>query len=138
MPLSASAVSQGSDEVSLEEFRRLAKGGNKYHAARTWSELCNRWFDSKAEARRGEALAMLERAGEIRRLEYQPRWVLSDDPRVTYKADFAYWIDSEQVLGEEQVIEDVKGALPRDTRTKLAWLKQKYRIKVRLLKPEEV
>jgi len=30
---------------------------NKYSAKKTYSELCGRMFDSKAEARRGEELA---------------------------------------------------------------------------------
>ena len=134
MPGSTSVGSQVSDEVSLEEFRRLAKGGNKYHAARTWSELCGRMFDSTAEARRGEALVMMERAGEINQLAYQVRWDLSEKPKVTYTVDFAY---CDGKTGE-RIREDVKGVLTRDTRTKLAWLKQKYGIEVVVLKTEEV
>ena len=69
--------------------RRIV-AGNKYGAKRTWSASCERWFDSKAEAARAEELVLLERAGEIRELEFQPSWVLCDRPRVTYTADFIY------------------------------------------------
>ncbi len=94
---------------------------NKYGARVTWSELCQRRFASQAEARRGEELALLERAGEITQLAYQPRYVLSKQPRVTYTADFAY-LDA---AGEPHT-EDVKGILTRDTRTRLCWLREKF------------
>ena len=97
---------------------------NKYHAKRTYSPLCNREFASKAEAYRAEELKMLEMAGEISSLEYQPKYVLCNDPKITYTADFRYMEDG------KMVIEDVKGVLTRDTRTKLAWVKEKYNISV--------
>ena len=122
------------ETVTLEEFKRLAKGGNKFHACRTWSELCQRRFDSKAELRRGEALVMMEKAGVINQLRYQVRYYLSEKPKVTYTIDFAYCDSSTG----ERIREDVKGVLTRDTRTKLAWLQQKYGIAVVLLKAEEV
>lgn len=122
--------------------RRLV-AGNKYGATRTWSESCQRWFDSKAEATRAEELMLLERAGEIRGLEFQPVWVLCERPRVTYTADFRYRDPSRMVnfadgprMTQEPlvVIEDVKGVLTRDVRTKLAWLRDKYDITVTLLR----
>jgi len=36
----------------------------KLKEAHTWSELCQRWFASKAEARRGEELLLLQRTGQ--------------------------------------------------------------------------
>jgi hypothetical protein len=105
---------------------------NKYHAKRTWSELCRRSFDSKAEAIRGEELRMLEMAGEIRKLGYQPKFVLCEKPRVTITLDFVY-IEGKGV-DAKWVYEDVKGVLTRDSRTKLAWLKEKYSIEVRLIR----
>ncbi|GEM_PF-3194164 len=103
-------------------------GGNKFHARRTWSETCNRFFASKGEAMRGEELAILEKASVIGKLTYQPMWVLSEEPRVTYKADFGY--SRREPHDRSYVVEDVKGVLTRDTRTKLAWLKQRYGITV--------
>ena len=104
----------------------------KYGAQRTWSELCQRTFASKAEARRGEELELLQRAGKIGRLAYQPKWVLCEKPKITYTADFEYY---ERVNGllMFRVVEDVKGVLTRETRVKLAWLKEKYGVEVRLV-----
>lgn len=116
--------------MSGADARRLARRGNKYSARRTWSPLCGRTFDSKAEAERGEFLALREKAGQIKRLQYQVRMVLSEKPRVTITLDFAY---SEDGLA---VYEDVKGVLTRDFRTKLAWLKQLYGVEVRLIGKE--
>lgn len=102
---------------------------NKYGAKRTKSALCQRTFDSKAEARRGERLKLLEMDGKIKDLEYQPKFVLSKKPRVTIKLDFTY------INGKgERVYEDVKGVITRDFRTKLAWLKQLKGTEVRIIK----
>ena len=92
---------------------------NKYGACRTWSNLINRWFDSKAECQRGEELALLERAGEIRQLEYQVCFVLSKSPQVRITVDFGY------IENGKQVYEDVKGmGETREFRVKRIWLKQ--------------
>ena len=99
---------------------------NKYGAKRTWSELCGRMFASKAEARRGEELYALELYGAISNLEYQPKFLLSEKPKITYTPDFKYIEDGKVIY------EDVKGVLTRDTRTKLAWVKEKYNIDIRL------
>ena len=98
---------------------------NKYGAVRTYSELCRREFASKKEARRGEELCLLEKAGEIVDLQYQVKFVLSEKPKITYTADFQY-IDK----GGKVLTEDVKGVLTRDTRTKVAWVKEKFDIDV--------
>ena len=76
----------------------------KYGSARTYSALCNREFDSKAECIRGEELRLLEMAGEISDLQYQIPFVLSKRPRVSITVDFGY-------KGKEgkQIYEDVKG-----------------------------
>ena len=101
---------------------------NKYGAVRTYSELCQRAFDSRAEARRGENLAMLQREGEISDLEYQVRFVLCDKPKVSITLDFAYTENGEKVY------EDVKGVETREFRVKLAWLKEKHGVEVRLMR----
>ena len=91
---------------------------NKYGAIRTYSELCGREFASKKECQRGEELCLLEKAGKIKDLTYQIRFILSDKPRVSITIDFGY--------REDGVVkyEDSKGVLTRDFRTKLAWLQQ--------------
>jgi hypothetical protein len=65
-------------------------------------------FASKAEGRRYSELKLLERAGEIRHLELQRRYVLTafDGTKIaTYVADFDY---TERRTGQH-VTEDVKG-----------------------------
>ncbi len=104
---------------------------NKYHAIKTYSNLCERLFDSKAECRRGEELCLSQLADEITNLEYQVKFVLSEKPKITITIDFKY----KDLNGERRKIyEDTKGVLTRDTRTKLAWLKEKYGIDVLLSK----
>lgn len=70
-------------------------------------------FDSKKEARRYKELKVLERAGTIKELELQPRFILQDKfklegkthRKIEYVADFKYW-DKEK---ETWIVEDVKG-----------------------------
>jgi hypothetical protein len=97
---------------------------NKYGAVRTFSELCQREFSSKAEARRGEELCLLERAGYISHLEYQVKYNLCLNPKITVTIDFRYRENGFLKL------EDTKGMMLRDSRTKYAWLAEKYGIPV--------
>jgi len=100
---------------------------SKYGNRRTWSGLCQRFFASKAECTRGETLHLLQLAGEIKDLEYQPRYKLCDKPRITYSADFRF------VENGQTVVEDVKGFLTRECRVKIAWAEFQYGMKVRLV-----
>ena len=102
---------------------------NKYGAIKSYSELCGRGFDSIAERRRGEELHMLQLAGEITDLQYQVKFKLCDKPKITYTADFQYIDRDGKVLTE-----DVKGVLTRDTRTKIAWVREKFDIEVILVR----
>jgi Protein of unknown function (DUF1064) len=91
----------------------LKTGAQKYHAQP--QVVDNIRFASKAEARRYSELKLLERAGEIRELELQPRFPLRagtnlhsrlEDAIVgAYVADFRYRSGPTGIL----VIEDVKG-----------------------------
>lgn len=101
---------------------------NKYRAKKTYSELCGRTFDSKAEARRGEELAMLEKQGAIKDLKYQVPFTLHEKPSIKIKIDFQYY-DKES---KQTVYEDTKGVLTREARIKLAWLHEKFDIRVYL------
>ena len=100
----------------------------KYGAVRTYSQLCGREFASKWEAQRGEELALLQKAGEIEELKYQLRYILSIKPRITITLDFSY------IQYGRLIYEDAKGVLTRDFRVKLAWLKEKYGVNVRLVR----
>ena len=102
---------------------------NKYGAVQCWSELCQRNFDSKAERVRGEELRMLQLAGSIIELEYQPRYVLNEKPQCVYTADFRY-IETE--LGQT-VVEDVKGVMTEAARLRIIWLKQLTGIEVKVI-----
>jgi len=97
---------------------------NKFHAVRTYSHHLERWFASKKECDRAEELALAQKLGGISYLEFQKKFILSKSPKVTITIDFAYCEDGKQIF------EDSKGVLLRDTRTKLAWLKQKFGISV--------
>lgn len=101
---------------------------NKYGAKRTYSQLCGREFASKAEAHRGQELALLERAGQIKDLRYQICFVLCKKPKITITLDFSY------IEEGKLVYEDAKGVLTRDFRTKMAWLNEKTGIEVRLIR----
>ena len=105
---------------------------NKYGARRTYSALCGRTFDSKLEARRGEELELLQKAGEISGLEFQVKFQLTSNgirPKVTYTADFKY----KELTGLRRIIhEDSKGVLTEATRVRIAWVKDKYGIEILL------
>lgn len=70
-------------------------------------------FDSRKEARRYRELRLLERAGEIKKLELQPRFLLQNKfqkdgkthRKIEYVADFRY------IEGGKTIVEDVKSAI---------------------------
>lgn len=118
---------------------------NKYGAKRTFSELCGRYFASRAESVRGEELRLLQIAGEIDYLEYQPSFQLCVKPKITITLDFCYRerLHDDPIVTSshgkvkiygEMIYEDVKGVLTRDFRTKMAWLSEKYGIDVKLIR----
>ena len=89
---------------------------SKYHAQPV--EIDGIRFDSQKEARRYSELRLLERAGEIRDLQYHKAFVLIPDQRidgrivehpVKYEADFCYY-DREG----HAIVEDTKGVKTRD------------------------
>lgn len=67
-------------------------------------------FASKREAQRYTILKLREKAGEIRGLELQPRYLLQVGGVniCTYVADFRYWI------GDRLHVEDAKGVRTRE------------------------
>ena len=86
----------------------MAPRPHKYGARRTTVDGIA--FDSKAEARRYGILKVLADAGKIADLELQPAFRCEVNGRhiCSYRADFRYR------QGGEVIIEDVKGATPRD------------------------
>lgn len=89
---------------------------NKFNAVRT--EVDGVTFASKREAARYGELKMLQRAGEISRLELQPEFpiIMNGKKCAVYKADFCYR------AGKAHVIEDVKAPA---TKTAVYRLKKK-------------
>lgn len=79
---------------------------HKYSAKRTTC-AAGHSHPSKAEARRCDELALLEKAGLISNLQNQPRFdiTIKGTKVCTYVADFGY------LAGSDLVIEDVKGVL---------------------------
>lgn len=91
-------------------------------------------FDSKAEHKRWQYLALLERAGEIRALRLQVPFELipaqvapsgRKERATVYIADFAYY-----TKGGVQIVEDVKGAVTPEFRLKRKLMLQVHGIEV--------
>lgn len=78
-------------------------------------------YDSQKEAKHCEGLKLLERAGQIRNLELQPKFplVVNGIKVCTYIADASYFQNN------SRIIEDVKS---KPTMTPI------YRLKIKLLK----
>jgi dsDNA-binding SOS-regulon protein len=99
---------------------------SKYRAVRT--EVDGITFASKAEARRYSELKLLEKAGEVKELELQPKFPLYAPTRskqeqvTTYVADFRYRRGPKGIL----VIEDVKGMKTPVYRLKKKWFEAQY------------
>lgn len=91
-------------------------------------------FDSKAEYRRWNQLALLQRAGHISNLERQVVYVLADavvldgrrKPALRYLADMRY-VDASGAV----VVEDVKGIITPAYRIKRHLMKSIHGIDVR-------
>jgi hypothetical protein len=103
---------------------------NKYHAKKTVSALCERTFDSRAEARRGEELKLLEKAGAISELKYQVPFQLCLKPNIKIRIDFQYIETSSGRLIHEDTKGQTSGSGFREFRVKMAWLKEKFGVDV--------
>lgn len=68
-------------------------------------------FDSIAESKRYKELKLLERAGEIKELQLQPRFLLQPSFRKNNKTyrKIEYIADFQYLEGNKTIIEDVKG-----------------------------
>jgi hypothetical protein len=104
---------------------------SKYKAKKT--EIDGITFDSKAEAKRYQELKLIERAGQIKHLSLQPRFMLQEgfinihtgkkERAIEYVADFIY------NEGSETIVEDVKGMKTSDYKIKRKLFIQKYQDK---------
>lgn len=93
----------------------MRRGVNKFGARRTFGPG-GRLMDSQAEADRAQDLELLQSAGEIAELEYQP--VVTLTAGIKYKPDFKY------IERGRPVFEDVKGCISRDAALKFRLWKQ--------------
>ena len=99
---------------------------NKYHNTKVIYKGIK--FDSKKERDRYITLKQLEKAGIIKELELQPKFLLLDTihykgktyPKTYYKADFKY-----KTKDGVEIIEDVKSKITSKDKT--------YRIKIKML-----
>jgi len=82
------------------EFVKKVKAKQKYHAVPVREE--GKFFASKSEKYRWDELQLLERAGAISNLQFQPQFELTKS-KIKYRADFEY--DQEG----EHIVEDIKG-----------------------------
>ena len=100
--------------------------GNKYHNTKVIYNGIK--FDSKKEKSRYIELKQLEKAGIIKELELQPKFLLLDTihykdityPKTYYKADFKY-----KTKDGVEIIEDVKSKITSKDKT--------YRLKIKML-----
>lgn len=92
-------------------------------------------FDSKWESQRYLYLKSLERAGRIKNLELQPRFIITVNGQkiCTYVADFQY--DKEDLDGGwEHIIEDAKGVETPEFKLKKKLMKAVHNIEIYLSK----
>ena len=104
---------------------------NKYHNVRT--KVGELWFDSKREAERWQELCLLQRAGQISRLEAHPKFPLAVNgvDLGRYTPDFIYY-----EAGKGQTVEDVKGGKATQTaasKIKIKLFEAIYSQKVRIV-----
>ena len=100
---------------------------NKYHNTKVIYNGIK--FDSKKERDRYITLKQLEKAGIIKELELQPKFLLLDTihykgktyPKTYYKADFKYF-DNEK---DKYIVEDVKSSITSKDKV--------YRLKIKML-----
>lgn len=106
---------------------------SKYNSKKTVVD--GQKFDSKKEARRYQELLLLEKAGEIKNLSRQVKFVLIPSQRdengkvvereCSYKADFTY------EEGIKTVVEDVKGYRTKEYIIKRKLMLYQYGIRIR-------
>lgn len=115
------------EEDYIKKTSGLSPYATKYHNKKV---IYNRIkFDSKKEKSRFIELKQLEKAGIIKELELQPKFLLLDTihykgktyPKTYYKADFKYF-DNEK---GKYIIEDIKSPITAKDKV--------YRIKIKIL-----
>ena len=107
-------------------MHRVWKKTHKYNAKKVKVDGIK--FDSKKEANRYFELKMLERAGKIKELKLQPKFLLQDGfvrDGEKYRAIF-YIADFEYIKDGKKVVEDVKGVRTQTYKLKKKMFLKKY------------
>lgn len=101
---------------------------HKYNATRTerlWKGIL--WkFDSKAEARRFDALTAMQEAGEVQFFLVQVPFRL---PETTYRVDFVVWWKDGHVT-----FEDVKGRMTPKSKLKIDQVRRIHGIDITIIR----
>lgn len=108
-------------------LKGMAKTTSKYHSKKVIIDGIE--FDSKKEGERYIQLKMLKKAGLIKELEMQPKFLLIDTirykgktyPKTYYIADFKYYDNHLK----KYIVEDVKSKITAKDKT--------YRLKIKML-----
>lgn len=96
--------------MTAKSFREMVKPKSKYHAEKTVVNGVT--YDSKKEGKRAIELEYLQRAGKIKNLQRQVRFILQEDyvnnegkkvRPISYIADYVYEQDG------KKIVEDCKG-----------------------------
>lgn len=126
------------DQADLEQWLRGPKARERRKYANVPTVVDGIRFDSKAEARRWDELQMLVKAGRVKDLRRQVRYVLipktarpsgGSERECAYLADFVY-LDAQT---GRSIVEDVKGAATPEYK-----LKRKLMLHVHGLEISEV
>lgn len=120
-----------------------SSGYGKFHVApreeRTFNGIV---FDSKAEMRRYKELCLLQKAGEIKELACQPKYLLLEgftrgsqkyEP-IYYYGDFIYY----DVKKKRKVVEDVKGVETDVFKIKHKLMAFRHNIELKIVKIAEI
>lgn len=121
--------------MTVEQYRKLTKSSkNKYGAKKTIVD--GKTFDSKKEALRFKELSLLQRAGEIKDLQTQVKYVLIPSQKgengkviereCSYIADFVYF----DTRANKTIVEDTKGFRTADYKIKRKLMLYVHNIKI--------
>ena len=87
---------------SVEQYADYLGGKTKHKYGAKPQKKDGKYFASKAEKFRWDELELLEKAGAISNLQFQPTFILTK-AKIKYRADYEY--DQEG----EHIVEDIKG-----------------------------
>lgn len=121
----------------------FARGYGRFHVSAPDQRTCDGvLFASKAEMRRYKELKLLEKAGKIKGLVLQPKYLLLEGfvrnevhhQPIHYVGDFLYY-DKEK---KRKVVEDVKGVETEVFRIKQKLFAYRHNIELRIVKLSEI